>query len=106
MMNEEQLVKALNELKFLVNFDGTFKVVDRQGSLRFEIRTKENGHNEPHFHVETGDFKASYSINTFERVAGIFPPKIEKQIIIWAKKNHEMLVEIWNSYHGDFIRAL
>lgn len=106
MIDEEQLIKSLSELKFLANFNGNFQVIDRQGSLKFEIRTKENGHNEPHFHVETNDFKASYSINTFERVAGAFPSRIEKQIITWAKKNHDMLVEIWNSYHGDFIRAL
>ena len=106
MIDEKELIKALEELKFLANFNGNFEVIHRKDCLKFEIRTKENGHNEPHFHVETSDFAASYSINTYNCLSGTFPSRIEKQIIKWAKKNHEMLVEIWNSYHGDFIKAL
>lgn len=105
-MDSEELKSALNELKFLAYFDGNFQVINREGKLTFEIRTKEQGHNEPHFHVKTSDYEASYSINSFERLAGVFPSKTEKQIIKWAEKNRDMLKDIWNTYHGDFIRVI
>lgn len=105
-MNEDLLLKALEELKFFAYFDGNFKVVGKEGKLKFEIRVKENGHNEPHFHVETSDYNASYSLNTLERIAGVFPVRIEKNIISWANKNINLLKETWNEYHGDFIRVI
>lgn len=105
-MSDDLLLKALEELKFLVYFDGNFKVIGKEGNLWFEIRAKENGHNEPHFHVESSDYTASYSLNTFKRIAGTFPQRIEKNILNWATKNRKLLNQVWNEYHGDFIKVI
>ncbi|SFJ25945.1 protein of unknown function [Terrisporobacter glycolicus] len=68
----------------------------------FEIRTKENGHNEPHFHVKTSDFEASYSLRTLDKLEGAFSSQIEKQICKWANDNIDLLKEAWNEYHGKY----
>lgn len=103
-MNE--LEKELNDLKFLIYFDGTFKKVGTKNSLIFEIRTKEKGHNEPHFHVKSNEFEASFSLNDFRKLAGVFPKNKEKEIIKWARKNINLLKDTWNEYHGSYMKVV
>lgn len=106
MSNIEELNRQLEYLKKIAYLDGNFKVVGRDKKLIFEIRTKEKGHNEPHFHVKTSDFEASYSLNSLKKLAGAFPNKIEKNIIKWAKDNLQLLKDTWNELHGDYRKVI
>lgn len=63
--------------------------VSRRGSIIFEVRTKEQGHNEPHIHAEYQGMNISISLITFEVLAGNLPPKLQKSAVEWTKQHFE-----------------
>ena len=73
--------------------------VGRRGSIIFEIRPKELGHNTPHVHAKHGDKSISISLTDYSILASNFPPKQEKKAVIWVKDNIEKLKSKWNEYH-------
>lgn len=95
----DDFLKYLNELKFIIEFDGKFVKVASNGGFIFEIFPKEEGHNDPHFHVKTSQFSGTYSLIDFRRLSGNFPIHKEKNIIKWAQKYYPELKEKWNEYH-------
>ena len=60
------------------------------------IRTKEGGHNKPHFHVQMGDEEGSYSIADCERLDKGGRVKGEKKIKRYWGCNQDFLAETWN----------
>ena len=85
----------------------TIQTVTRINSLKIEIRSSEKPHNMPHFHVTApGRVDAVYTISpTVELYKGNINSKDNKLILKWAKENREILVEMWNDYHGYRIKA-
>lgn len=73
--------------------------IGRRGSIIFEVRPKENGHNEPHIHAEYQGKNISISLNTFEVLAGNLPPKLQKTAIEWTKQHFEQCKSKWYEYH-------
>lgn len=53
-------------------------------------------HNPPHFHVRYGKYKASFRIDTLEKMDGKLPKRAEKLIIEWAYLHRKDLMENWN----------
>lgn len=70
-------------------------LIARVLSYRLEIRTREDGHNYPHFHVTCPNGDASYRIDNQERLAGEIPRRHEKEIQRWAKQNQALLETEW-----------
>ena len=66
------------------------------GKMEIFIRSKEQGHNEPHIHVKYKDIEASFSILTGELLAGEFPGKNQRLIKSWILENSEWLCNEWN----------
>lgn len=99
MANDFQ--KSLELLKHILVTDGKFVAVQRDGAYIFEIRTKEQGHNVPHFHVVAPDFEASYSLIDFKCLAesGKLTSIRNKRIIEFAKCHHEELKSRWKEFH-------
>ena len=73
--------------------------IGSNGSIIFEVRTKEQGHNEPHIHAEYQGMNISISLNTFEVLAGNLPPKLQKTAIEWTKQHSEQCKSKWDEYH-------
>ncbi len=65
--------------------------VGTRGSIIFEIRTKEQGHNTPHLHAHYGSKNISISLTDFSILAGNIPAKQENIAIEWTKQNIDLL---------------
>lgn len=66
-------------------------------SLRIDGAAK---HGRPHFHLDfKRQFSASYSIDTFECLAGSMPAKYSEKILPWARKNKDHLYAVWSKIH-------
>ena len=55
-----------------------------------------NDHNPPHFHVEYGEYKASFSINDLALLSGDLPSRIHGYVIEWASMHKQELMENWS----------
>ena len=73
--------------------------IGNKGAITFEVRTKEQGHNEPHIHAEYQGMNISISLLTFNVLAGNLPPKLQRSAIEWTKKHFEQCKAKWNEYH-------
>ena len=65
--------------------------IGTRGSIIFEIRTKEQGHNTPHLHAHYENKNISISLIDFFVLAGNIPPKQESIAIEWTKQNIDVL---------------
>ena len=94
-------------LKKIPSSEHTLQTVGRINSLKIEVRSSEKPHNLPHFHVTSpGRVNAVYTISpTIEFYKGAVTSKDNKAILNWAEQNREILVNMWNDYHGYRIKA-
>lgn len=72
----------------------TRALVGRLGRLRIIIRSRE--HAPPHFHVETGDTTASFSILDGSLLSGRIPNRDRDLVGYWYRSARPLLVKIWN----------
>ena len=71
-----------------------------KGGVRIEIRTRENGHNEPHVHAIYAGESMSISLVTADILAGIINnTKAKKRAIQWVKENKDLLMKEWRKNH-------
>lgn len=54
-------------------------------------------HPPPHFHVEYGEYRAMYDIETLALIEGIMPRTADKLVTEWAEIHRESLREIWET---------
>ena len=66
------------------------------GKMEIFIKSKEQGHNEPHIHVKYQNIEASFSILNGEMLAGNLPTKNQRLIKDWILENTDMLSQKWN----------
>lgn len=83
------------------------RTIKRLNGYRIEIRSaREDNHNYAHFHVVKGtDGMASIRIDTLEVLESSLPRKDLNKILEWALTNREILLNVWNEYHGCRIRV-
>lgn len=63
------------------------------------IRMYFKDHNPPHFHVDTTEGKALYSIRELTRIDGSVSGKAEKEALDWAEQNRFKLWRLWKEYN-------
>lgn len=102
--------KKFGRYKFMVKeiptSEWNIQTVGRIRALKIEVRNSEKPHNLPHFHVTApGKADAVYTISPVAFYMGEISGKDNKAVIEWAEKNRDMLVEMWNSYHGYRIKV-
>ncbi|MGB3553845.1 MAG: DUF4160 domain-containing protein [Jannaschia sp.] len=56
-------------------------------------------HNPPHFHVDTTDGGALYTIRTLKHMEGSVDRKAEAEALQWAEKNRFILWRYWKEYN-------
>ncbi len=80
------------EVRTLTNLNG----------YRIEIRSsREEKHNLAHFHVmKNKSGKASIRIDNLEVVESSLDNKTLKRVLDWAEENRNLLVSVWNEFHG------
>jgi hypothetical protein len=62
---------------------------------------KETAHQRPHFHIEyKNEYKASYALDNFERLAGDMPRRYEDAIMPIARHMQNQLNDRWQSLNG------
>ena len=78
--------------------DGTLynvkHLVDKTNGLKIQIFGKE--HAPPHFHVEKGDIKASFTIENCQYMVGNIGSRETKLVEFWYQQSRETLIKIWN----------
>lgn len=80
----------------------TFGIMEIRGivgdwnSVKFEIRSKETPHNNPHVHASYGEYNVSIDILTLE-TTGNLPSKKKKSAIKWVEDNQDYLLNKWNT---------
>ena len=107
--NEIALAKTVDDLSQILEklFDQGFDVdaqnrlyvifieVARVNGLKIEIRTKEHGHQIPHFHVRGGGVDASFAIDTGKLLAGNIDAR-KARLLCWRYNNSQnKLMKIW-----------
>jgi len=56
-----------------------------------------NDHLPPHFHAFYGEYNGLYDLNTLAMLEGDLPRRAQGMIAEWAKKNQEVLLNMWNT---------
>lgn len=70
------------------------------GGVRIEIRTRENGHNEPHAHAVYAGETMSIPLIDGRLISGdIKNAKVKKRATDWVKANIKKLRKEWRKYH-------
>lgn len=79
--------------------------VKRMGNnIKFEVRENEYHHNIAHFHITIrGKGSGSYRIDDLSPIKSDLEHSSEKKVLEWARENRQLLVDIWNEYHGHRI---
>lgn len=106
-----QSVSALDEKEHKYNARALaipskeLKTLTHIGSYRIEIRSsREEKHNYAHFHVVKGnEGMASIRIDDLTVIDSTLPKKDLNKILLWAHANRDLLVEVWNEFHGHRI---
>ncbi len=105
-LNQENY-KQLGAWQAIFEIPITFVRVGQIKSIVFEIKTKENGHNEPHCHVKYQEQEISISLLEGHRIlAGNLNKKQQAEAVKWVEENIDILKQYWNEYHSTNIRCL
>jgi len=60
-----------------------------------EIRIHWREHPPPHFHAIYGEFEATFSIETLDRLGGLLPRRAQGFVVEWAMSHRSELRENW-----------
>jgi hypothetical protein len=72
------------------------RLVARFGHVKVQMYEEHGPHKRPHFHIEyKRQYRASYSIDTLERIVGYMPKNYERPVLDWAKAVQPHLVNSW-----------
>ena len=107
---KEFIAKKNNISMDIINFlFETFYIYEQRAkvgeykNIKFEVRTKEQGHNRPHVHASF-DNKYSISISIddkIETIAGKLPSKQETFALKWVEEHIGYLRTEWNNIHVE-----
>lgn len=72
-------------------------LIKRLGDVKVQIYRERGPHKRPHFHIEfKREYRASYAIDTLERIVGYMPKRYEAPILDWARSVQTQLASSWD----------
>ena len=93
-------------IKRIQKSEWDLQTVGRIKALKIEVRSSEKPHNLPHFHVTSpGKIDAFYTISPVAFYKGKISGNDNKAVIELAEANRDMLVNMWNDFHGYRIKV-
>ena len=93
-------------LKRIPKSEWNLNTVGKINAIKIEVRSSEKHHNVPHFHVTApGKIDAVYTISPIALYEGEISGKDDKAVREWAEQNIELLVDMWNDFHGYRIKV-
>jgi len=54
-------------------------------------------HNPPHFHVRYNEYRATFDINTLNKLEGNVPARVRGLVEEWAELHQQELLQIWET---------
>jgi len=70
----------------------------RMGHVKVQMYLERGPHKRPHFHLEyKHQFRASYAIDTLERIVGYMPRKYGAAVLEWASTVQPRLAQCWEA---------
>lgn len=114
MLNNEFMSRQLNiPIELCVFFKDVFELYEirakvyESNGIKYEVRTKEQGHNRAHMHASYGKFEISISIDdSIEILEGNLPHKQQKIALKFVREHIDLFRTKWNSYFVDCILPL
>lgn len=73
------------------------KLCEWVGILFYIYNEVKTSHHSRHFHVKYGEHRASYDIDSGERLAGSFPRRQEKIVLKILKEHKQELINFWEN---------
>jgi hypothetical protein len=71
-------------------------LVARSGHVKLQMYAERGPHKRPHFHIEfKQQYRASYAIDTLERIVGYMPHRYEEPLLDWARSIQPQLKVCW-----------
>ena len=94
----EAEIAIFKEWDLILRNISDFVQLDKVKGIKFEIRTKEKGHNTPHLHVITEKAQMSVAIENGEilECSGRISNPQKNMAREWVLNRHDLLVEKWN----------
>jgi hypothetical protein len=72
------------------------KLIMRFEHVKVQMYAEKGPHKQPHFHIEfKRQFRASYAIDTLDRIVGYMPHRYEERVLDWARSVQPQLSECW-----------
>lgn len=72
-------------------------LIARFNHIKVQMYRERGPHKRPHFHIEfKREYRASYTIDTVERIVGYMPKRYEGPILEWARSMHTQLAVSWD----------
>ena len=72
------------------------RLVARFGHVKVQMYQEHGPHKRPHFHIEyKREYRASYAIDTLERIVGYMPKQYERPVMEWARTVQSQLATSW-----------
>ena len=71
-------------------------LVARFDHVKVQMYQEHGPHKRPHFHIEyKRQYRASYAIDTLERIVGYMPKQYERPVMEWARTAQTQLATSW-----------
>jgi Domain of unknown function (DUF4160) len=69
----------------------------RLNHIKVQMYREQGPHKRPHFHIEfKREYRATYAIDTLERIIGYMPKRYEAPAIEWARSCKAQLANCWD----------
>lgn len=107
LLEREYDINNISDISNIIDDDCEWRWHLECVNCMIEVRPREFEYHSPHFHAESGDFKAVFSIKDGSFITGSKAEvysDIMKAIAEWYANNKENVIRAWDFLHGSISR--